>query len=463
VTVVGIDDTDSRTTGMCTTYAAHRVAERLRSTATVDRLLLVRLNPAVEHKTRGNAALAVHTDATPERALAAARAVVGDDARSDEPDTNPGVVVAPGPPDAVPERVAEHARRAIREHCSLAAVRTLLAATDLRCAAWGDGRGLVGAAAAVGAWRGRGPEADWTHERIGYRTPDRVGTERTVDHDSVFAAAERGYPAVWDTVDRETGEVVCVPHTPGPVLYGVRGDDPATVRAVAEGVDAEPVAAVESYLTNQGTDDHLRTAPIPAVRDGHSYRVPGVVVDAPETRRGGHVHLTLADPGESRSADGLADPLGDGGRAATDAALARWALDRSSDALPASARLPCVAFEPTGRFRDRVRGLVVGDRVLVCGEVADGHLKLEKFALRARRSFQRVVPRCPDCERSMESAGADQGYRCRDCATSRPGRVERPLDRDLDHGWYEVPPTARRHVAKPLVRGGFDAPTHPER
>jgi tRNA(Ile2)-agmatinylcytidine synthase len=63
----------------------------------------------------------------------------------------------------------------------------------------------------------------------------------------------------------------------------------------------------------------------------------------------------------------------------------------------------------------------------------------------------------------MESAGADQGYRCRDCATSRPGRVERPLDRDLDHGWYEVPPTARRHVAKPLVRGGFDAPTHPER
>jgi tRNA(Ile2)-agmatinylcytidine synthase len=37
------------------------------------------------------------------------------------------------------------------------------------------------------------------------------------------------------------------------------------------------------------------------------------------------------------------------------------------------------------------------------------------------------------------------------------------VERDLELGWYEVPPCARRHVAKPLVRGGFDAPTHPER
>jgi tRNA(Ile2)-agmatinylcytidine synthase len=63
----------------------------------------------------------------------------------------------------------------------------------------------------------------------------------------------------------------------------------------------------------------------------------------------------------------------------------------------------------------------------------------------------------------MSSAGRDQGYRCRDCGTHRDGKVERPLDRDLEVGWYEVPPVARRHVAKPLVRGGFDGPVHPER
>ena len=63
----------------------------------------------------------------------------------------------------------------------------------------------------------------------------------------------------------------------------------------------------------------------------------------------------------------------------------------------------------------------------------------------------------------MESAGRGQGYRCRDCARSADGPARRELDRDLERGWYEVPPVARRHVAKPLVRGGFDAPTHPER
>ena len=56
VAVIGIDDTDSRERGMCTTYIADAVAQRLVATgADVERVLLVRCNPAVEHKTRGNA------------------------------------------------------------------------------------------------------------------------------------------------------------------------------------------------------------------------------------------------------------------------------------------------------------------------------------------------------------------------------------------------------------------------
>jgi tRNA(Ile2)-agmatinylcytidine synthase len=90
-------------------------------------------------------------------------------------------------------------------------------------------------------------------------------------------------------------------------------------------------------------------------------------------------------------------------------------------------------------------------------------VKLEKFAVRDLVRTEPAVPRCPDCGRSMESAGRGQGYRCRDCGTSTPGKVDRSIDRELAPGWYEVPPSARRHVAKPLVRGGFDAATHPER
>ena len=458
MTVVGLDDTDSRTAGMCTTYAAHRIAERLDSTATVRRVVLLRCNPAVEHKTRGNAALAVHTDAEPRRAREIASEVVEDGARHDDPDTNPGVVVAPCDPAAVPETVGAFSRRAVRDHLTVDAARDRLAEAGYAHDAWGTERGLVGALAAVGAWRGRGPDAAWTYETIAYREADRRGTPREVDHDSVFAAADRAYPDAWDTVDRETGDTVCVPHTPGPVLFGVRGDDPETTRRVADEIHSEPVAACRTFVTNQGTDDHLQPGAVPELRDGRSYRVDGVVVVSPETREGGHVFLTLADPEVAP-----AEPARVGGEtAATDRTVARWALDATDEDRPPDARLRCVAFEPTGRFRDRVRSLRVGDRVTACGELADGTLKLEKFALRAVRDFERVVPGCPDCGRTMESAGTDQGYRCRDCGTTAPGKRERTVERP-ECGWYEVPPSARRHVAKPLVRGGFDAPTHPER
>ncbi|QGA81338.1 tRNA(Ile2) 2-agmatinylcytidine synthetase [Halomicrobium sp. LC1Hm] len=420
VTVIGLDDTDSRTEGMCTTFAATRLAERIEAAGgSVQRTLLVRLDPAVEHKTRGNAALAVHCDVAADRALD-----LGADAlamAADDPRTNPGLVVADCDPAAVPEAAADHAEAAVHELLDVETARRRIADAGFESTAVGNGRGLIGALAAVGAWRAF---EDWTYEHIAYRERDRWGTERSVDADSVFAAADRHYPTVWDTVDHASGYPVCVPRTPCPILYGIRGDDPEACRSVAGAIDGEPVARTRTFVTNQGTDAHLRSAPLDALTDGSAYRTDGTVVEPPETREGGHVFLTLAD--------------GD-------------------------ATIECAAFEPTKRFRDRVRALHSGDVLTVCGEVGDGTLKLEKFALRDPVQTELVTPECPACGRSMSSAGRDQGYRCRDCDTHRDGKVERSLARAIEPGWYEVPPVARRHVAKPLVRGGFDGPCHPER
>lgn len=419
--VIGLDDTDSRG-GMCTTYVAATVADRLEADgADVERLLLVRLNPGVEYKTRGNAALAVHVECDPAEALSVARSVVDETAEVDAENTNPGVVVAPNDPEDVPEAVAEFAREAVRDHHAVEDATRLAADAGYLTAAWGIGRGTIGALAAVGAWRACD---DWTYEQIAYRERDAWGTERAVDDDSVFAAADREYPAAWDTVDRGTGDAVCVPNTPCPILYGVRGDDADAVASVAADIDSEPVAERTLFLTNQGTDAHLRDASLGDVRERRAYRVTGTVASSPETREGGHVFFQLGDE---------------------------------------DSQLLCAAFEPTKRFRNRVRSLRVGDRITACGEVTDGTLKLEKFAVRDLDRTELVTPECPDCGRSMKSAGADQGYRCRNCGTTAPEKVERLVDRDLEPGWYEVPPAARRHVAKPLVRGGFDAPVHPER
>ncbi len=420
MTVVAVDDTDSRD-GMCTTYLAARLAARLADTgARVERCLLVRCNPAVAAKTRGNAACAVQADVDPTAARRVGRELVDAHAAAGDR-TSPGLVVAPDAPGVVPRGVRAFARRAVRGHHTLDDAVATAEAAGYAHDGWAGGRGRIGALAAVG-WPAVAD--DRTYERLVYRPRERWGTERRVDETSVFAAATAASPAAWDTVDREADEAVCVPATPGPVLFGIRGEGPEVVERVAGQIDHEPAERAATFVTNQGTDAHLRRAALAAVRDGRSYRVDATVAAAPETRAGGHVHLTLRDGG---------------------------------------ADLPAVAFEPTKRFRDRVRALRVGDRVTACGEVGRGTLKLEKFAVRSLVETERVVPTCPGCDGSMSSAGADAGYRCRDCGTTAAGRVEQPVDRLLDEGWYEVPPRARRHVARPLCRGGFDAPVHPER
>jgi len=458
--IVAVDDTDSRDRGMCTTYVGVSIAARLEAAgARVTRRLLIRLNPAVKHKTRGNAAVAVHAagiDATDAFRIAAE--TVDSLAVTDDPRTSPGVVVADLPTasdtdaqssmrrppqavaDAIPAPVADFCRRAIRERLSVRAAVELIERHGFTHGAFGaggadgelmPGRGRIGALAAVGA-----PAAldAWTIAHISYRELDRCGTPRSVDAESVFTAADAAYPVVWDTVDREAESVVCVPNAPGPILHGIRGDDPDACRTVAAAIESESVARAATFITNQGTDVHLAEGTLGALRDGACYRVSGVVASEPETKRGGHVHVDVTSPDET-------------------------------------AVLRAVAFSPTGGFRDRIRALRPGDRVTLCGEHelrgpdpgADGTIKLEKFAVRDLITTTRETPTCHSCGRRLSSAGRNQGYRCRDCGTTAPEKVTVPLERELECGWYEVPRRARRHVAKPLVRGGFDAPTHPVR
>jgi tRNA(Ile2)-agmatinylcytidine synthase len=54
----------------------------------------------------------------------------------------------------------------------------------------------------------------------------------------------------------------------------------------------------------------------------------------------------------------------------------------------------------------------------------------------------------------MKSAGRGKGYKCPHCGLkvidAPKEKVE--IERDLEEGFYEVPPSARRHLGKPLVR-----------
>lgn len=416
MTIIGLDDTDSRTAGMCTTYVGHRIADELGDAGhTVDRVVLFRLNPAVEHKTRGNACVAVHTDATPHEAFRTATEIVTETAVFDDEQTNPGVAVTTD--STAPLKAFTVST--VRKLKTKAEARNALPA-DALTQTYGTGQGIVGATAALGAHRSR---TDWTYELIAYRQQPHWGTERSVNAESVFETSKQLHPTIWDTTDSVEGDIVAVPRTPCPVLYGIRGDTPAAVKQAHDDICSEPVATTQLFQTNQGTDMHLQDASIPAVSDDSAYRLSGTVTTDPETRRGGHVFFAVSD-GDST--------------------------------------IQCVAFEPTKRFRETVRQLRCGDVLTVCGEVSDGTVKLEKLRVEKLTTTERCVPRCPNCKNTMESAGSESGYRCRSCKTQAEGKIQQSVERQLECGWHEVPPCARRHIAKPLVRGGYQAETHPE-
>ncbi len=407
-TVVGIDDTDSATRGMCTTYLAAVIAEHISSFATVEDRLLVRLNPEVEHKTRGNAALALHVETDePKRVKETVVEAVEENAVFDDEKTNPGVAFLRGEPS---DALAQYTREAVREYKTQEEARRIADENGVLVRGWKNGRGVIGATAAVGASRAFD---DWTYELLVYRGEEEWGEQRRVSWDTFFDAHNETFPRTWDTVDEEKGEVVAVPAAPGPVVYGLRGTFGGVWDANAH-VEIEEAERLAIYRTNQGTDAHLVDARACEVEDGGSYRVEGTVAEAPETREGGHVFFAVE--GET------------------------------------GACLRCAAFEPTGRFRDTVRRLREGDRVVVCGSVSDRTLKVEKMRVVSLVRTERVKPTC--CGRRMESAGRGQGYRCRnpDCDKTAETLVEESVEREIEERWYEVPPSARRHLSMPLVR-----------
>lgn len=425
MTIIGIDDTDSQTEGMCTTYIGHKIAESLRNTHNEDAdTYLIRLNPAAKHKTRGNAAVAIHTTAPQNTAFNTAKQLVEKHSHPEDTQTNPGIVCTDTEPNTTTptlNTLGEFTERALTEFIDISEAVDLIEQYNLTSHKIGNGRGRIGALAAIAAHT---TFTDWTFETITYRAKPNWGEKRMVDWDAIATAHDELYPRIWDNYDNVTGQGVCVPHTPCPVLLGVRGDDETAVKSaatrVSDSANTEQVIGEETFKSNQGTDVQFIDSCVSDVTPNKSYTLTGTITEAPKTVEGGHVVTTLECESTECTCDGSID---------------------------------IIAFEPTKRFRDVVRRFRPGDVVTVYGEVTDNTLKLEKTSVVELKLTTSRNPYCEDCNKSMSSMGAGQGYRCSSCKTTEPNQVDVSLHRDLVTGYsYEVPPTARRHLTKPLIR-----------
>ncbi|MDD1664116.1 MAG: tRNA(Ile)(2)-agmatinylcytidine synthase [Methanomicrobiales archaeon] len=400
---IGIDDTDSPR-GMCTTYLAAVLARRLLARGfDLTEARLIRLNPNVPYKTRGNAAISLEVEGDPDIAFEMACRCVEDLADLPAEGTEPGVAVSGTKPPV------SFYHKALRSFCETEEAVAILDAAGAIYRGWKGGRGLIGATAAIAS-----DLPDFTWELLVYRIPGLWGSGRAIERETFFLADAATAPCTWDTVDRENDVVVCSPHTPDPVLFGIRGQSPLSVALARTFVRTEPPGLEQIYLTNQGTDGHLEEGSVGELTQGRSYRLKGIVAGRAVTGKGGHVSILLDSGGVV---------------------------------------LRCMAYEPTKGFREVVRALLPGDEVEACGSFKGGSLNLEKIRLVGLvQDLAKNPPRCPSCGKRMTSAGHLKGYKCRECGTREKDAEVIVRDRRIGCGWYEVPPSARRHLAKPLIR-----------
>lgn len=402
---IGIDDTDSRK-GMCTTYLALILIDRLKEVGEVVGFpRLIRLNPTIPYKTRGNGAVSFLAEIDDlDKAVEIAEEVVRKYAELDDPNTNPGVVFVD---EAKVSLLREFARRAITDVLSIEDAIDVLEKPRIEHLKFKNGRGLIGALASVGAVL-----EDFVYELIAYRLPERIGKPREFDKESFYELDFLFYPTIFDTVDWCNDVVMAVPGTPCPVLFGLRGEDPDLLKKALSIIKTEPFDRFQIFQTNHATDMHIICDE--EIKNFRSYRVVGRLIEKPYEIVGGHIFFKIKTN---------------------------------------SGNLKCAAFEPTKQFRNIIRALIPGDLVEVYGSVKNETLNLEKIRiLELEKQFLLLNPICPICGKRMESSGKGQGFRCRNCKTKYFEKIKVEVPRKIETGYYEVPPCARRHLSKPLIR-----------
>jgi len=426
--LIGFDDTDS-VKGMCTTYLA---TEMIREFSEYDLLgfpRLVRLNPNVPWKTRGNAALCIRLGTgtgkpqkigemagrdilcyprgkpifPTEEMFEKAIRIIEKNAVFGDPNTNPGLAISFRKPPAGLYWKAVRDVVWLQWH--------LEEANPDFAHGWKNKRGIIGAVSAM-AWQPR----DRTYELIAYREPGKWGRPRHVDGESV-KRMDRKFPGTFNNYDYEEKRPVFAPNSPCPILFGIRGEAPGYLPAAMRAVKSEKVDRWLIFLTNQATDDHIVPASISSLKPYTSVRVRGRVAGPARIIRGGH----------------LIFPITNG-----------------------PSTVDCTIYEPAKKFRMIGEQLRTGDFVIIQGAVRDKPLtiNIEKLHV-VKLSAQQVKvanPLCRKCGKRMKSVGRGQGYRCARCGAKSRKAEYATERRDLRPGWYEPTVGAMRHLAKPLKR-----------
>ena len=402
---------------MCTTFLAYKIVEYLKKEQVqfLDYPYLIRFNPNIPWKTRGNGAVAIKiktekTDTIKKNITDFIKrySAINEGA-------NPGLVFYQQ--EKIPENFSKFSKVALSQLISRNKAKEFATKNGIESFYLGNGQGLVGSVGAIGY-----SFDDHTFELISYRDESNFGKKRVISKESVKQMQDSS-SRIFNSFDEEKNRVLIAPHGPDPVLFGVRGEDPESVlKGVSMIKTPEKFAGYMIFRSNQGTGAHLENElDLSDLKPFSSGTIIGKISEPPKIGLGGHVIFSIVKNHKT---------------------------------------IQCAVYKPTG-LTQIVSKLIKGDLVKVGGGIrkaSKNHKRtlnvefIEVLELEKKQKF--VNPLCHFCKKRMKSKGKNQYFECIKCNRTSKQKILEEIPREIEKRFYVPILSAHRHLTRPLQRMG---------
>ena len=412
---IGIDDTDSPK-GMCTTFLAYKIVKFLEKNKVqfVDYPSLIRFNPNIPWKTRGNGAVRLSIKTNNPKKIKNKITKFVDDYSETKNGANPGLVFYEN--EIVTPSFHKFSELALWKLISREKAKQFILENKIDSFYLGNGQGLVGAIGAIGY-----KFSDHTFELLSYRKKSQFGKKRIIAKDSVKNMQSVTFPETFNSYDIESDRALITPHGPDPVFYGIRGENAESVVTASKIVKAnEKLDGYMVFKSNQGTSDHLKNElDVNDLRPYTSGFLVGQVCSNPIMMQGGHVFFSI----------------------------------RVKDK-----KIKCGIYKPT-KITTIAQNLILNDKIRIGGGIRKASKNYERVVnvefldvMKLAKDIRASNPSCKKCSKKMKSKGSKQGFECAKCGSKSSSKITSEIPRKIQCKLYLPVMSAHRHLTRPFQR-----------
>ena len=412
---IGIDDTDSPK-GMCTTFLAYKIVKFLEKNKVqfVDYPSLIRFNPNIPWKTRGNGAVRLSIKTNNPKKIKNKITKFVDDYSETKNGANPGLVFYEN--EIVTPSFHKFSELALWKLISREKAKQFILENKIDSFYLGNGQGLVGAIGAIGY-----KFSDHTFELLSYRKKSQFGKKRIIAKDSVKNMQSVTFPETFNSYDIESDRALITPHGPDPVFYGIRGENAESVVTASKIVKTnEKLDGYMVFKSNQGTSDHLKNElDVNDLRPYTSGFLVGQVCSNPIMMQGGHVFFSI----------------------------------RVKDK-----KIKCGIYKPT-KITTIAHNLILNDKIRIGGGIRKASKNHERIVnvefldvMELAKDIRVSNPSCKKCSKKMKSKGSKQGFECTKCGNRSYVKSTSEIPRKIQCKLYLPVMSAHRHLTRPYQR-----------